>query len=149
MKRNKEAHSPLDAAVFAILNSTLFATIFSLSMFNKNFEPSQFPFKKKLEFMGRNILVINTLHGMNQYLLRWFKNIPISRKNELKNKLKISEHTFYSLISLFSAFLPAYLASKVYYYKNDYLLIERKYFFGIACLFFISDYINSKNPERH
>jgi hypothetical protein len=140
----KDDHSPLDSAVFALLNSAVFGLVFSLSMFNKNYESSNFNFRKKLGFTGRNIVVISSLHGLNQYLIKLFK-----RKNShrfFRNSLKIKNELLINLIGSFlSTSLPAYLACKLYYYKNEYILIEKKFFFGIGVIFFLFDYFNTGN----
>jgi hypothetical protein len=138
----KDDHSPLDSAVFAILNSAVFGFVFSLSMFNKNYESSNFSFKKKLGFMGRNILVISSLHGLNQYLIKLTKSRTglLFFRNYLGLRNEIIINLFSSLIS---TSLPAYLAYKIYYYKNAYILIEKKFFLGIGVVFFLFDYFNS------
>ncbi len=138
----KDDHSPVDCAVFAVLNSAVFGFVFSLSMFNKNYESSNFTFKKKLGFIGRNILVISSLHGLNQYLIKLTK----SRNGFLffRNYLGLQNEIIINLFSsLISTSLPAFLAYKIYYYKNEYILIDRKFFLGIGLVFFFFDYFNS------
>ncbi len=137
----KYDHSPLDYTIFAVLNSSIFGLIFSLSMFHKSYEPSKFDFRKKLIFTGRNILVISTLHGLNQYLSKFLK-IQKNRK-KLKDMLNIkSNKTADFLSSLISSAVPSYLALKIYFYKNNYVFIERKFFFMYGMILMLFDYIN-------
>ena len=144
----KEDHTPLDCAVFAILNSALCGMIFSFSLFNKNYEPYNFKFKKRVGFTFRNMVVLSTINGLNQFLIK-FLNKDKNRnqnKNFITNYLGIQDENSKKLLnSSISSFLPFYCAYKIYYYKNEYILIDKKLFAGLAVAYFMIDYYKIKS----
>jgi hypothetical protein len=142
----KYDHSPLDYSVFSVLYSSLFGLIFSLSMFHKSLEPSKFCTNDKLRFIGRNILVIGTLHGLNQYMNK-FLLIPKNRK-KMKNWLRVKNEIVTSVLASFiSSTLPTYLAMKIYFYKNKNILIEKNFFIWYVVIIMMFDLINSENKK--
>jgi len=137
MKTLKDDHSPIDSGIFAVINSSIFGVIFSLSMFNKNFEPYSYGFKDKLYFTGRNVIVLSTMHGLNQFFIKFLKlpNVNNFLQSFINNSLVIK-----FILSFLSTLFPAYLSYKIYFYKNKHILIDKKYFLGMALTFFIFDF---------
>ena len=84
----KYDHSPLDTAVFAVLNSSIFGICYALSMLNKEFEPSKFNYLKKMGLVGRSVAVISSVHGLNQYFSKFFslKDTQTYMRNKLNMK---------------------------------------------------------------
>jgi len=149
MNKNKKitGHSPLDMAVFGVLNSSLFGFLLSISLFNRRYEPSKFKFLKKMEFIGRNILAISALHGLNQYMVNYFK--IEENKKCLKKISGLGNEKVFNLITCFmSIIFPTYLAYKIYYFRNDFILIEKKYFLIGGIILFVFDYLNSIKPKH-
>jgi len=150
MNKNKKlrSHSPADLAVFGVLNSSLFGFLLSLSLFNKRYEPSKFSLMNKIKFVGRNMLAISALHGLNQYLINYFK--LEDNKKYLKN-ISFDDEKKLNLFTCFiSIILPTYLAYKIYYFRNDFILIDKKYFVIGGLILFAFDYVNiNKNQGKY
>lgn len=142
----KEDHSPLDCAVFAILNSALCGMIFSICLFNKNYEPYNFKLKQRIGFTFRNMLVLSTMNGLNQFLIKFLNRDKNKYPNFLTGYLGIKDESSKKILnSSISTFLPFYCAYKIYYYKNEYILIDKKLFAGLSVIYFIIDYYKIKN----
>jgi hypothetical protein len=150
MNKNKKlrTHSPADLGVFGVLNSSLFGFLLSLSFFNKRYEPSKFSLMNKIKFVGRNMLAISALHGLNQYLINYFKSED--NKKYLKN-ISFDDEKKLNLLSCFiSIILPTYMAYKIYYFRNDFILIDKKYFVIGGLILFVFDYVNiNKNQGKY
>jgi hypothetical protein len=148
MNKNKEpqGHSPADLAVFGVLNSSLFGFLLSLSLFNKRYEPSKFSSMNKVKFVGRNMLAISALHGLNQYLINYFKS---EDNKKLLKMVSFGDEKMLNILTCFiSILLPTYLAYKIYYFRNDFILIEKKYFVMGGLILFVFDYLNINNNQR-
>jgi hypothetical protein len=149
MNQNKKisGHSPIDMAVFGVLNSALFGFLLSISLFNRRYEPSKFKFFKKIEFIGRNMLAISAMHGLNQYMINYFR--IEENKKSLKKISGLSKEKELNLITCFiSIIFPTYLAYKIYYFRNDFILIEKKYFLMGGIILFVFEYLNSIKPKH-
>jgi hypothetical protein len=141
MKNLKKDHSPLDSAVYSTLHSIMYGLVFSVSMFNKNLEPSKFNFKKKLEFTGRNILALSAMTATYKYLSKSLNSTD--GKRFLKNKLNIKNESLANFLSFsLPSGLSTFLAYKIYIYKNSNIFVEKPFFIALAFLLFIGEYIS-------
>lgn len=132
--KSKNSHSPLDKAVFGAINASIFGFVFSISLFNKNFEQFNYSFKNKLSFTFRNMLVLSTIYGTHQFIYE-----------ALDSKYK-KNYDFYmkSLRNFFSSCIPLYLGYKVYSYKNKNIIIPSTLFFYCGVLMFVIDSLELK-----
>jgi hypothetical protein len=146
MRTLKYDHSPLDYSIFSVLYSSLFGLIFSVSMFHKSLEPSNFCRREKLGFIGRNMLVICTLHGLNQFMSKYFL-IPSNRK-KIKNLIRVKNEKLSTICASFlSSALPTYLAMKIYFFRNKKILIEKNFFAGYVIILMVFDILNSEEKK--
>lgn len=126
---------PIDKAAFGVMNISTLAGAFSLSMFNKHFEPSQFSLGKKFGFFARNLATAGILFGLNQFLLQHIKILKASKEDEM-----VFDLIFQSAGPLVTALVPVFVANKFYLFNNNFVLLERNFFIYAALLFFYVDY---------
>ncbi len=93
------------------------------------------------------MLAISALHGTNQYMLNYFK-LEKNKKLFKDYSNIVSEKTINIFTCFVSICLPTYLAYKIYYFRNEFILIEKKYFVMGGLILFIFEYTNSLKNKR-
>lgn len=127
IKEIKKNHSPVDIALFSVLNSSVFGILYSLSLFHKSFEESKLPIISKLGLTFRNTITISAIYGLNQYFRQYF-SLKESRE-KLKKIMHIKSDTSLNLIrSIVSTIVPFSIGYLIYFFKNKHEFISRSLF---------------------
>ena len=135
MKNKKNNHSPIDIAVFSGLNSFVFGTLYTLSLFHPSLDESKLNIKGKIGLIIRNGSTITVIYGMNQFLRQYFsieENRKIIKKNFYMNDKKLNICS-----SFISSIIPFYLGYKIYFFRNKNEFISKSVFIicGLSMLF--------------
>lgn len=137
----KNDHTPLDLAAYATFHSIVYSFIFSVSMFNKNLEPSKLKFNQKLGFIGRNVLTLSVLTGSYKYLVKTFNSNDGRRR--IKNTLNIENDSMVKAISYcIPTFTSTLLSYGIYVIKNKNIYVEKHYFLALAGLLTLGELLN-------
>lgn len=127
MIKEKKNHSPIDIAVFSMLNSSMFGILYSLSLFHKSFEESKLSANLKVSMVLRNTITISIIYGVNQYFRQYFS---IKENRDLIKKtfgIK-SDLTVNFIRSLSSSIIPFSMGYAIYFFKNKNEFISRSVF---------------------
>jgi hypothetical protein len=145
---SENTHRPIDKAVFAILNGSVFGIVMSLSWMHKNNPEYSLTLKNKFRYTMRNVFTIACVLGMNVYISEYMDSTRgRKRVSELlakNNYPEISPQNYEILKSTLCSFIPTTTGFFVYKYQNKFPVagLGSSTFFYLGILLFIFDYFS-------